>query len=169
MALKDKIAFGTALPHRSPEPIDMPAVVRVAQRAEALGFRDLWVTENTLDHVFCFDPVVVLTYAASVTTTIRLGASVVVLPVHLTWYGLREFDVAAERPRLLLYSIVLSQGRRNDLARFINPRRLRDDWPQLRPLLSGPVRRACERKLGLRATDHRADHRDHHRPAHHRA
>jgi probable F420-dependent oxidoreductase len=82
MALKDKIAFGAALPHRSPEPIDMAAVVRVAQRAEALGFRDLWVTENTLDHVFCFDPVVVLTYAAAFTTTIRLGASVVVLPVH---------------------------------------------------------------------------------------
>jgi probable F420-dependent oxidoreductase len=82
MALKDKIALGAALPHRSPEPIDIDAVRRVAQRAEALGFRDLWVTENTLDHVFCFDPVVVLTYAAAVTTTIRLGASVIVLPVH---------------------------------------------------------------------------------------
>src|SRR5258707_10678938 len=82
MALRDTIAFGVALPHRSPDPIDMAAVRRVAQRAEALGFRDLWVTENTLDHVFCFDPVVVLTYAAAVTTTIRLGASVVVLPVH---------------------------------------------------------------------------------------
>jgi len=82
VALKDKIAFGAALPHRSPEPIDMEAVRQVAQRAEALGFRDLWVTENTLDHVFCFDPVVVLTYAAAVTTTIRLGVSVVVLPVH---------------------------------------------------------------------------------------
>lgn len=82
MALKDTIAFGVALPHRSPEPIDMEAVRRVAQRAEALGFRDLWVTENTLDHVFCFDPVVVLTYAAAVTTSIRLGVSVVVLPVH---------------------------------------------------------------------------------------
>ena len=58
MALKDKIALGVALPHRSPEPIDMEAVRRVAQRAEALGFHDLWVTENTLDHVFCFDPVV---------------------------------------------------------------------------------------------------------------
>ena len=81
---------------------------------------------------------------------------VVVLPVHLTWYGLREFDVALERPRLLLYSIVLSQGRRNDLARFVNPYRLRDDWPQLRPLLSRPTRRACERKLGLRAAHHRA-------------
>ncbi len=82
MALKDMIPLGMALPHRSPEPIDMAAVRRVAQRAEALGFRDLWVTENTLDHVFCFDPVVVLTYAAAVTATIRLGASVVVLPVH---------------------------------------------------------------------------------------
>jgi probable F420-dependent oxidoreductase len=82
MALRDTITFGVALPHRSPDPIDMAAVRRVAQRAEALGFRDLWVTENTLDHVFCFDPVVVLTYAAAITTTIRLGVSVVVLPVH---------------------------------------------------------------------------------------
>jgi probable F420-dependent oxidoreductase len=82
MALKDQITVGAALPHRSPEPIDIGAVRRVAQRAEALGFTDLWVTENTLDHVFCFDPVVVLTYAAAVTATIRLGASVIVLPVH---------------------------------------------------------------------------------------
>jgi probable F420-dependent oxidoreductase len=82
MALKDTATFGVALPHRSPDPIDMAAVRLVAQRAEALGFRDLWVTENTLDHVFCFDPVVVLTYAAAITTTIRLGVSVVVLPVH---------------------------------------------------------------------------------------
>jgi hypothetical protein len=79
---------------------------------------------------------------------------VVSLPIHLTWHGLREFDVASERPRLLLYSIVLSQGRRNDMARFVNPHRLRDDWPQLRPLLSPPLRRACERKFGLRAPVH---------------
>ena len=82
MALKDKIAFGMSLPHRSPEAIDMAAVRTVATRAEALGFRDLWVTENTLDHVFCFDPVVILTYAAAVTSKIRLGASVVVLQIH---------------------------------------------------------------------------------------
>jgi probable F420-dependent oxidoreductase len=82
MTLKDTIPFGVSLPHRSPEPIDMEAVRQVAQRAEALGFSDLWVTENTLDHVFCFDPVVVLTYAAAVTDRIRLGCSVVVLPVQ---------------------------------------------------------------------------------------
>ncbi|MBV9203975.1 MAG: hypothetical protein JO037_00925 [Actinobacteria bacterium] len=74
----------------------------------------------------------------------------VVLPAHLTWHQAREFDVASQRPRLLLYSIVISQGRRSEVARFLNPQRLREDWPQLRPLLSGRVRRAWERKLGLR-------------------
>ncbi len=82
MALKDRIPFGVSLPHRSPDMLDMAEVRHVAQRAEALGFRDLWVTENTLDHVNCFDPVVVLTYAAAVTTRIRLGCAVVVLPVQ---------------------------------------------------------------------------------------
>jgi probable F420-dependent oxidoreductase len=82
MALKDRIPFGISLPHRSPDTIGMDDVRHVAQRAEALGFRDLWVTENILDHVNCFDSVVVLTYAAAVTTRIRVGCSVVVLAVH---------------------------------------------------------------------------------------
>jgi probable F420-dependent oxidoreductase len=82
MALKDLIPFGMSLPHRSPDPIDVATVRAVATRAEALGFRDLWVTENNLDHVTSFDPVVVLTYAAAVTSRIGLGASVLVLPVH---------------------------------------------------------------------------------------
>ena len=82
MILKDTIPFGIALPHRSPDPIDIAAVRHVAQRADVLGFRDLWVTENTLDHVFCFDSVVLLTYAAALTTMIRLGVSVMVLPIH---------------------------------------------------------------------------------------
>src|SRR6185436_19009422 len=82
MALKDRIPIGTSLPHRAPEPIDMATVRRVAERAEALGFSDLWVTENTLDHAFSFDPAMILTYAAAVTTRIRLGVAVVVLPIH---------------------------------------------------------------------------------------
>ena len=73
----------------------------------------------------------------------------VVLPVHLSWHQFREFDVARQKPRLLLYSIVISQGRRNDVARFLNAERLREDWPELRLLVSSRMRRACERKLGL--------------------
>ena len=76
------IPFGVSLPHRSPDPIDVEAVRQVAQRADALGFQDLWVTENTVDHVFCFDALTILTYAAAVTTRIRLGVAVIVLPVH---------------------------------------------------------------------------------------
>ena len=78
-----------------------------------------------------------------------LWQGTVVLPVHLTWHQLREFDVAKQKPRLLLYSIVISQGRRNDLARFLNAQRLRGDWPQLSLLVSSRMRCACERKLGL--------------------
>ena len=73
----------------------------------------------------------------------------VVLPVHLSWHQFREFDVARRQARLLLYSIVISQGRRNDVARFLNAQRLREDWPELRLLLGPRIRRACERRLGL--------------------
>jgi probable F420-dependent oxidoreductase len=82
MALKSRIPFGMSLPHRSPDRIDMPTVSRVAQRAEALGFRDLWVTENTMDHVFTFDAMMALSYAAAITHRIGLGVAVVVLPLR---------------------------------------------------------------------------------------
>ena len=49
---------------------------------------------------------------------------VIVLPRHLSWPGMREFDVTDDRLRRSMYGIVLTQGRRNDLARFVNPRLL---------------------------------------------
>ena len=69
---------------------------------------------------------------------------VVVLPVHLTWHGLREFDVSRVESRLVLYSILLGQGRRADLVRFVSAQRLAEDWPALAGLLG-------ERAPGLRA------------------
>jgi probable F420-dependent oxidoreductase len=81
MALKDRISLGMSLPHRSPDPLATETVKRVAQRAEAVGFHDLWVTSNALDHVYSFDAMGVLTFAAAVTTRIRVGVSVLVLPV----------------------------------------------------------------------------------------
>ncbi len=82
MPLKD-LTFGMALPQRYPEAAaDIATVRRVAQRADALGFADLWLTENTLDHVPCPDPLILLSHVAAVTTRIRLGVAVLVLPVH---------------------------------------------------------------------------------------
>ena len=82
MALKDTLAFGMSLPHRSADPIPTEVVRRVAQRADELGFQDLWVTNNTVDEAGCFDSLTLLSYAAAVTTTIRLGVAVLVLPTY---------------------------------------------------------------------------------------
>jgi len=76
---------------------------------------------------------------------------VVVLPRYLAWPGLREFDLSDDRLRRSLYGIVLTQGRRNDMARFVNARLLRADWPLLRISLDPKVRKSCERRLRLRA------------------
>jgi len=142
MALKDKIALGVSLPHRSPEPIGVDVVRQVAQRAEALGFRDLWVTENTLDHVFCFDPVAVLTYAAAITTRIRLGASVVVLPIHhpaLVAHQWACLDYLSGGRAILGVGL----GREHHYAQFQIPRearvrRFREDVELIRALWKEP-------------------------------
>jgi probable F420-dependent oxidoreductase len=81
MVLTDAVAFGMSLPHRSDDPIPAELVRQAACRAEALGFQDLWVTNNSLDEADCFDSVTVLSFAAAVTSTIRLGVAVLVLPI----------------------------------------------------------------------------------------
>jgi hypothetical protein len=74
---------------------------------------------------------------------------VVVLPRHLSRPGLREFDIADGRLRRSLYGIVLTRGRRNDMARFVNPQLLQEDWPLLRASLDPKIRKGCERRLKL--------------------
>src|SRR5262249_27799155 len=43
---------------------------------------------------------------------------VIVLPRHLAWPGLREFDLSDDRLRRSLYGIVLTQVRRTDITSF---------------------------------------------------
>ena len=75
------------------------------------------------------------------------------LPRHLSWPGMREFDVSDDSTRRSMYGIVLSQGRRNDVARFLNPRLLREDWPLIRAALDPKLRRWCERRFALYPED----------------
>ena len=142
MALKDTIPIGMSLPHRSPDPIDMATVRHVAERAEALGFSDLWVTENTLDHVFSFDPALILTYAAAVTTRIRLGVAVVVLPVHNPSHVAHRFATLdyVSGGRAILG---LGLGREHHYAEFQVPteqrvRRLREGIDIIRAIWTQP-------------------------------
>jgi hypothetical protein len=63
---------------------------------------------------------------------------------------MREFDVADDSIRRSMYGIVLTQGRRNDVARFLNARLLIEDWPLIRVSLDPKLRRWCERRFALR-------------------
>jgi hypothetical protein len=74
---------------------------------------------------------------------------VIVLPRHLSWPGMRECDVTDASARRRMYGIVLTQGQRNDVKRFLNSGLLRQDWPELRTVLDPGLRRWCERRLGL--------------------
>jgi len=48
-----------------------------------------------------------------------------------------------------MYGIVLTQGQRNDVARFLNSDYLRQDWPLVAGALEPGLRAACERRFAL--------------------
>ncbi len=81
------------------------------------------------------------------------ASGVILLPRHLSLPGMRECDVSDDRARRAAYGLLLAQGSRSDIARFVNGGLLRRDWPLIRGTMSPWLRRACERRLGLAAGD----------------
>ncbi|HEY2382013.1 MAG TPA: LLM class F420-dependent oxidoreductase [Terriglobia bacterium] len=113
------LKFGLSLPHVG-QLASAEAIRSVAQHAETLGYDSLWVLERTLvpvhpkvpypaspdgklpeEYKIVFDPIESLTFAAAVTSRIRLGSSVIVLSNH------EPLDLA----RRLATLDVLSNGR----------------------------------------------------------
>jgi hypothetical protein len=74
---------------------------------------------------------------------------VIVLPRHMSWPGMRECDVTDDGTRRSMYGVVLTRGQRNDVARFLNARLLREDWPLISSSLDPRLRRWCERRFAL--------------------
>jgi hypothetical protein len=74
---------------------------------------------------------------------------VVVLPRHLAFPGMRECDVTDGATRRSMYGIVLTQGQRNDVARYLNAHFLRQDWPVIADALDPKLRFTCERRFAL--------------------
>ncbi len=66
------------------------AIRRAAEQAERLGFDDIWVSEHIIipqgapypPSALFYDPVLTLTWAAAFTSRVRLGTSVLVLPMR---------------------------------------------------------------------------------------
>ena len=62
------------------------------------------------------------------------ATGMVELPNRLFWSGDRCFDVNDQGDRLTLYTTLIGEGRREDLARWVHPQRLIESWPQIRRL-----------------------------------
>ena len=79
MSESNSISFGIALPQVFyPGSVDMALVGSFVTRAEALGFESLWVQERIIGGVDSLEPVNLLSYAAALTQTAKLGASVLI-------------------------------------------------------------------------------------------
>jgi probable F420-dependent oxidoreductase len=82
------VQVGVHLPHAGEQ--STPALIRrLAIRAEDLGFSDVWVSEHIIvpRKIFprsplFYDPILTLTWIAAVTERVRLGTSVMVLPMR---------------------------------------------------------------------------------------
>ncbi len=81
--------FGVHLPHIGRKA--SPRLIRAAaEQAEGLGFDDVWVSEHIIVPAGApyppspsfYDPVLTLTWAAACTSRVRLGTSVLVLPMR---------------------------------------------------------------------------------------
>src|SRR6202789_4199806 len=80
--------LGIHLPHAGEQAT--PALIRGhAIRAEALGLSDVWVSEHIIvprkqfpRSPLFYDPILTLTWVAAVTERVRLGTSVIVLPMR---------------------------------------------------------------------------------------
>lgn len=63
-------------------PVDMEHIRNFAIRAETLGYDSLWLQERVIGDFNMLEPVTLLSYVAAITTQLRLGTSVILLPLR---------------------------------------------------------------------------------------
>jgi probable F420-dependent oxidoreductase len=63
-------------------PVDMEHIRNFAIKAETLGYDSLWLQERVIGDFAMLEPVTLLSYVAAITTKVRLGTSVILLPLR---------------------------------------------------------------------------------------
>src|SRR5215471_37921 len=79
--------FGTFLLLQSPSARSSQEIyargVKIAQAAESLGFRNMWLAEHHFStYGYVGRPVQLATYIAARTSRLRVGTAVIVVPLH---------------------------------------------------------------------------------------
>jgi probable F420-dependent oxidoreductase len=79
----ERISCGIELPQVFFDgPVDMEHIRSFAIRAEMLGYDSLWLQERIIGDFVMLEPVTLLSYAAAITSKLRLGTSVILLPLR---------------------------------------------------------------------------------------
>lgn len=77
MAVDKEMKIGIAIPQIFPSSVVEPqAIARWLAKAESLGYYGGWVQEQVLGNVATLDPIPLLSYAAALTSRMKLGTSV---------------------------------------------------------------------------------------------
>jgi probable F420-dependent oxidoreductase len=63
-------------------PVDMGHIRQFALRAETLGYDSLWLQERIVGDFTMLEPVTLLSYVAAITSKLKLGTSVILLPLR---------------------------------------------------------------------------------------
>ena len=85
--MTSRVELAVSIPQTFPgRPLDPGFIRKYLARAEALGFHSAWVVEQIVGAIPSLEPIELLTYAAAVTTRMRLGSAVLLTalrdPVH---------------------------------------------------------------------------------------
>jgi probable F420-dependent oxidoreductase len=83
MGAASQIKFAIAIPQIfSQPPLPIASLQIFLRKAEALGYHSAWVQEQILGRTASLEPVSLLTYAAGLTRTLRLGSAVLLTPLR---------------------------------------------------------------------------------------
>jgi probable F420-dependent oxidoreductase len=112
------VRFGVAIPQDFiNRPLDIPYLHTYLARAEDLGYESVWVQEQIVGTVPVLEPLALLTYAAALTSRLRLGTSVMIAvlrnPIQLA-KSLTSLDLLS-RGRLTV-GLGVGNQRREDAA-----------------------------------------------------
>lgn len=81
--MANEVSCGIELPQVFLEgPVDMEHIRKFAVRAETLGYDSLWLQERIIGDFTMLEPVTLLSYVAAITSKLRLGTSVILLPLR---------------------------------------------------------------------------------------
>ncbi|MEE9198889.1 MAG: LLM class flavin-dependent oxidoreductase [Dehalococcoidia bacterium] len=88
MLVKGKTRFGIAIPQMFPDgSIDLSLISKHLGQVESLGYESVWTQDQAFGSMATLEPFILLAYAATQTSEVKLGISVLVMPfrspVHL--------------------------------------------------------------------------------------